>query len=103
MFMLFRKREKPAAAKREIPYQPERPQLFWGQVANEALSDGITPDKRRLFTVKLSEGRTRDDLIAFLSMIRPCPAWDALVAAESRGIVQIGNSGRPYIGDERKS
>ena len=39
--------------------------------------------------VELQPGKTKDDLIAFFSMILPCPAWDAFVAADSKGIVKI--------------
>jgi len=92
--MLFRKKVPIQEVKKPFSYSPERPELYWEQVADKLLTSGVSPDGHRIYNVRMSPGRTKDDLVCFLSRIKPCPEWDAAVAAEFKDLIIITNSGK---------
>ncbi len=89
----FWKRKEPPNQNRQ-PYSKEKPELYWGQVVDQMLACGVSPDGHRLYNVRLVEGRTRDDLVSNLERINQIADWDAAVALEARDLIIITDSGK---------
>ncbi len=92
--MRFKKKTEGLIPKMPLPSPALKPELYWEQVAEKVLSSGVSPDNRRIYNVRLAPNRTSDDLKAFFSTIKPCPEWDACVAAEFRDLIIITDSGK---------
>jgi hypothetical protein len=75
--------------------------LFDVQKIDDALANGIAGSSslsvyHRQYSwcrVELCPGKTREDLTVFVSRLKDCPIWDAMLAAENAGIVKVVPAG----------